>query len=149
MSRRRQVWVNTHSVNVCIHVSATVAETVATDCEVTVRSLPWQQSGSLCLYMVREEASSRRSVWLYLFEQEYSLEERWVDETRDFLSSSSASPALLCSSLTPSICFRALQWQLFTQTSLLQPLACHRWILQFCEDKHENLLLKRCFILLN
>ncbi len=92
--------------------------------------------------MVREEASSRRSGWLYLVEQEYSLEERWVDETRDFLSSSSASPALLCSSLTPSICFRALQWQLFTQTALLQPLARHGWILQFCEDKHENVLNK-------
>lgn len=49
-------------------------------------------------YMVRD------GLWMALpIRAEYSLEERRVDETRDFLSASSASPALLSLSLLPYV----------------------------------------------
>lgn len=122
-------------VNACIHVSATVAETVATGCEVTMRC-HGNRAGSLCLIW----AGRKRAAAALPIQAGYVLEERWVDETRDFLSSSSSSsPALLCSISLPSYVSEISSGRFLHKHLSQQPLARQgRLSACFCQDKTEE-----------
>lgn len=138
-------------VNACIHVSATVAETVATGCEVTMRC-HGNRAGSLCLIW----AGRKRAAAALPIQAGYVLEERWVDETRDFLSSSSSSstsPALLCSISLPSYVSEISSGRFLHKHLSQQPLA-RQGRLSACfartkKKKKENLYFSMLFCQIN
>lgn len=97
-------------------ISVTEAETVATGCKVTVRC---HGNRAEAPALFGQGGSEQLSRWMAQpIQAQDSLEKQWVDETRDFLSASPASPALLC--LPPSICFRPLEWQLCHKNTSLK-----------------------------
>lgn len=100
-------------------------------------------------YMGREEASSCCSGWLYLFKQSTCWRRGgWMKQG---ISSPPPPPPPHCSALlTPFICFRALKWQIFTQTPLKQPPARQGrlsavWFF-FSRTKIKIFILTRCSV---